>query len=251
MSDSDDGVTVDADGVSIRKTLNDHQFETLAVVFDIRSGRESAAAVRIADAIPDGVVVDDIGFHPEYGAEHWQAGEDEVLFGRSFEPGEQYTTVYGVRDFDGEGDDLLSEPTVDVDTAAVGGGVESINDLVSEEDSDIVREVISGERDTLPSLEDEEAPAAGDAADATGTADEAEEPTVVDGSSEEADVAVEAGAGAVGGVDEVGGDEDEAAADADDDGAEEPAIVEPDDGLEDVLVDGAVDVWELGGEQVD
>lgn len=171
MSEPDEDVTVEENGVSVRKSLNDDQFETLAVVFDVRSERDEASTVTLVDTVPDDVPVDDIGFHPEYGVEHWHADGGEVVFSRTFEPGEQYTTVYGIRDFDGERDGLLVEPTVETGVPAVGvdeptgGGmvrdVEAIDALVSEEDSQVVREVISGERDTLPGLEEGTAAGAG------------------------------------------------------------------------------------------
>jgi len=156
MSEPEQDVTVEEAGVSVRKSLNDHQFETLAVVFDVRASTDGPTTVTITDAVPEDVPDDDIGFHPEYGGEHWRAEEGQVVFSREFGPGEQYTTVYGVRDFDGTRADLLAEPAVGVGDVEE---VSAIDDLVSPEDSEVVRDVISGERDTLPGLEDEAAPA--------------------------------------------------------------------------------------------
>lgn len=165
MSEADrDNVTVTTDGITIRKTPDTEQFETLAVVFDITSEREDTVWLRVTDELPDTISIDDVGFHPDYGAEFWDVVDDAVVFEREFDPVEEFTTVFGVRDY--EHDDLepfYVDPSVEIiddDTEEeLGSGMDEV---VSEEDSEVVRQVIAGDRDTLPGMESEpeEVPAA-------------------------------------------------------------------------------------------
>lgn len=165
MSDADrDNVTVSTDGITIRKTPDTEQFETLAVVFDITSEREDTVWLRVTDELPDTISIDDVGFHPDYGAEFWDVVDDAVVFEREFDPVEEFTTVFGVREY--EYDDLepfYVDPSVEIIDddfeEELGSGMD---ELVSEEDSEVVRQVIAGDRDTLPGMESEpeEVPAA-------------------------------------------------------------------------------------------
>ncbi|MFB6353611.1 MAG: hypothetical protein ABEJ92_05950 [Halobacteriales archaeon] len=172
MSDADpEAVTVSAEGITVRKTVDTEQFQTLAVVVELASERDDVARVQLVDPIPSDVPMDDVGFHPNYGSEHWSVEDGTVAFERDFEPGETYTTVYGLRDYpEDETDALLVEPEVGL----VETGPESLEDVVDEERSEVVRDFVAGEAD-LPGLEEELA----DAAEAGAAAAEAAE-TVAD-----------------------------------------------------------------------
>lgn len=152
MSDADpEAVTVSADGITVRKTVDTEQFQTLAVVVELASERDGEARVQLVDQIPTDVPMEDVGFHPQYGSEHWSVDEGSVAFERDFEPGEAYTTVYGIRDYPSDAiDALLTEPQLGL----VEVGPDSIDEVVEEERSEVVRDFISGEAD-LPGLEGE------------------------------------------------------------------------------------------------
>lgn len=171
MSEADpDVVTVSDEQVTVRKSLETEQFETLAIVFEIQSDHTEPTRIQVADAIPDDIPLDDIGFHPNYGAEHWAIDDRTVVFEREFSPGEEFTTIYGVRDVDDPDDAFLEQPTielldgVDVETGR-NPNIEAISDIVSEEHSQIVRDVITGQANTMPGVDAESTPAA-DAAEA-------------------------------------------------------------------------------------
>lgn len=115
-------VTVESDGVTVSKWFDDEEFPVPAIVFAFDSHREVPVRVRLSEPVPDGVAVADLGFHPDYGSEHWGIDDDEITFEREFAPEEQYTTVYGIR---ATGTDdverFLAEPTiVEVDPAPGG-----------------------------------------------------------------------------------------------------------------------------------
>lgn len=163
MTDADpEGVTVTADGIAVRKTVDTEQFQTLAVVLELASDRDDVARVQLVDQIPSDVSMEDVGFHPDYGSEYWSVEEGTVAFERDLEPGERYTTVYGIRDFpEDEASVLLGEPQIGLIDADQDG----LDDVIDKERSQVVREFLSGEAD-LPGLE----------ADIVADADEAAEP---------------------------------------------------------------------------
>lgn len=172
-----DETVVETEGVTVNKFFNAEDFPVPAVAFDVSSSRDAEVTLTITDEIPDEFGIDQIGFHPEYGSEHWTAtGDGVVRFEREVEAGEEFTTVYGVRMEDGQDETpFLSAPSVDVDG-------EDIDDVVPPESTDVVRELAGGERDTVPGLEDD--------GEQAGEADELE-----------AEVEAGAGAGAGAGLD--------------------------------------------------
>ncbi|MFB6072403.1 MAG: hypothetical protein ABEJ88_05475 [Halobacterium sp.] len=145
-----DETVVETDGVTVSKFFNAEDFPVPAVAFDVSSSRDDEVTLSIVDEIPDEFGIDQIGFHPEYGSEHWTASGDGVVrFERDVEPGDSFTTVYGVRMEDGQDEaPFLSAPEVDVQG-------EDIDEVVPPESTDVVRELAGGERDTVPGLEDE------------------------------------------------------------------------------------------------
>ena len=145
-----DETVVETDGVTVSKFFNAEDFPVPAVAFDVDSDRDEAVTLRIVDEIPDEFGIDQIGFHPEYGSEHWTASGDGVVrFEREIEPGESFTTVYGVRMEEGQDETpFLSAPTVELEG-------EDIDDVVPPESTSVVRELAGGERETVPGLEEE------------------------------------------------------------------------------------------------
>jgi hypothetical protein len=70
-------------------------------------------SVELADTVPDDIQAEDIGFHPKYGAEYWDVDGNTIAFSRSFEPGEEFVTVFGLRGKDARGlDRFLTEPVL-------------------------------------------------------------------------------------------------------------------------------------------
>jgi len=146
-----DETVVETGGVTVSKFFNAEDFPVPAVAFDVDSDRDDAVTLRIVDEIPDEFGIDQIGFHPEYGSEHWTASGDGVVrFEREIDAGESFTTVYGVRMEDGQDETpFLSAPTVELDG-------EDIDEVVPPESTSVVRELAGGERETVPGLEDDE-----------------------------------------------------------------------------------------------
>jgi len=156
MSESEqyERVSVSSDGVTVDKRFEEDEFPVPAIAFEIQSSRSETVTVVIVDDVPEDVAVEDLGFHPEYGSEYWTIDEDQITFEREIEAGTEYTTVYGIRATGTEDvEKFLTEPRIE----SVDPPLEESDDTVVDEDSsDVVRDVISGDSDAVPGLDDEE-----------------------------------------------------------------------------------------------
>jgi hypothetical protein len=154
------------DGVTVSKSLDTEGFPVPTVTFDIVSDREDHVLLRIVDRIPESFPMDSVGFHPEYGSENWTAYPDQrVEYEREIAPDESVTTIYGIRlDDTDEAEQFLGDPEVETltpgdesgDADEEGLGDSTIADIAPPERTEVVRDVIEGERDTVPGLEDGE-----------------------------------------------------------------------------------------------
>ncbi|AQL41369.1 hypothetical protein BV210_00960 [Halorientalis sp. IM1011] len=147
-------VTVASDGVTVIKTFEADAFPVPAIAFRIDSDRTEAVTVRLVDEVPENVAVEDLGFHPEYGSEYWTIEDDEITFEREIEAEEQYTTVYGIR---ATGTDNVEQFLTEPELAEVDPPLEDEDGVVGGSGSDVVRDVISGNADSVPGLDDDEA----------------------------------------------------------------------------------------------
>ncbi|WP_277541128.1 coiled-coil domain-containing protein [Haloarcula laminariae] len=155
MSDSQayEAITVASDGVTVTKRFEADEFPVPAIAFNVESRRSEPVTLRLVDTVPDDVAVEDLGFHPEYGSEFWDINDDRITFEKEIEAESEYTTVYGIR---ATGTDdvekFLTSPTIE---SIVPPLDEDETDLVGG-DNDAVKDVISGESDSVPGLEDED-----------------------------------------------------------------------------------------------
>ena len=133
--------TAVADGVRVRKTIDTGPEETAVVTLDVAVEGDEPTTVRITEPALGAVPRDEIELHTDHGAEHWQIG-DEATFEREFAGGETTEVVYRVAGVDADRFEALDEDPV----VAAGG---SIDDLVSRDDSDAVRALVAGERESL------------------------------------------------------------------------------------------------------
>ncbi|WP_458208996.1 AAA family ATPase [Haladaptatus sp. NG-SE-30] len=165
FSDGNETISNSESGVTVEKSFDGEEFAVPAIRFELRSNRDDAVTVRITDRIPTDFPMDNVGFHPEYENENWTAYKDHrVQFERTLEPGEVLTTVYGVRLSNWQdAENFLSEPELEeITPVSADANVETeqpmeehtITDIVSEDSSQVVRDVIAGDSG-LPGLGDE------------------------------------------------------------------------------------------------
>ncbi|MFB6132383.1 MAG: hypothetical protein ABEJ44_03125 [Halanaeroarchaeum sp.] len=154
-----DETIVEDRGITVTKAFDREGFPVPAVTFRVESERTDPVSIRIVDEIPAEFGIEQIGFHPEYGSEHWTAtGDGVVRFERTVDSGEAFTTVYGVKMTDDErAEPFLDPPSLEVNPEEIEDP--AIEDVVPRESSDVVRELAGGERASVPGLDDEEEPA--------------------------------------------------------------------------------------------
>ncbi|MXR52062.1 hypothetical protein GRX03_10685 [Halovenus sp. WSH3] len=156
MSDSQayEEVAISSDGVTVIKRFEEDEFPVPAIAFEFESAREEAVTVTMSDTVPEGIEVEDLGFHPEYGSEFWTIDDDTITFERELEAGGTYTTVYGIR---ATGSDdvqqFLTEPTIESVDPPLSGETQSPEDVIPETDDDVVKDAIAGDGE-IPGLED-------------------------------------------------------------------------------------------------
>jgi len=162
MSDSQayEEVAISSDGVRVVKRFEEEEFPVPAIAFEFASEREEAVEVHLTDDVPDGVEVEDLGFHPEYGSEYWTIDEEQITFEKDLAANSEYTTVYGIRATGTDDvEQFLTEPSIEeVDPPlpeADDAAGEVTDDIIPESDDDVVRDVISGDG-SVPGLEEED-----------------------------------------------------------------------------------------------
>ena len=107
-------VSVSVEEIAVTKSYETKEFPVPAVAFELRSERADEAMVRLIDTVPEGVPPEDLGFHPEYGSEHWSVEDGTAVFERRLGAGEQYRTVYGIRTSDHDAERFMTEPELGV-----------------------------------------------------------------------------------------------------------------------------------------
>jgi predicted nucleic acid-binding Zn-ribbon protein len=159
MSDSQayEEITVASDGVSVVKRFEEDEFPVPAIAFEFTSHRDEEVSVVLADTVPEDIEVEDLGFHPEYGSEHWVIEDDNsIAFERDLGAEESYTTVYGIRATGSDNvEQFLTEPTLDEVDPPLPEDEDPPEGIVPESDDDVVKEAISGDGE-IPGLEEDD-----------------------------------------------------------------------------------------------
>jgi predicted nucleic acid-binding Zn-ribbon protein len=168
-TDLDRTVTVTTGDVTVEKSFEPESFPVPAIAFTIDSERTEAVDIRLEDHIPEEFPMSAIGFHPEYESENWTAYKDHrVEFERTLDPEETVETVYGVRlDREEDAAAFLTEPLLE-ERGEEDVGTQ-VDDVLGEDRNQPVRDVLAGDRESLPgqSAPDVPAQAEGPETDAT------------------------------------------------------------------------------------
>ncbi|WP_049941345.1 coiled-coil domain-containing protein [Halorhabdus utahensis] len=146
-----EAVTVSDEGVTVVKQFEADEFPVPAIAFRIQSQRIEPVTVRLRDDVPEDVAVEDLGFHPEYGSEYWTIDDDEITFEREIDTDSEYTTVYGIR---ATGTDDVEKFLTEPEIESVDPPLEDEGDLVDDASTDVVRDVIAGDSESVPGLEE-------------------------------------------------------------------------------------------------
>lgn len=155
--DLQESMYADAGGVEVEKSYEPEEFPVPAIRFRITAPDE-AASVRLTDEIPESFPMDRVGFHPEFESDNWTAYQNHrVEFTRDLEAGETVVTVYGIRiDDESEVAAFLDAPALER-TDAAGAASSEVADVIGEDSSDAVREVVADEDTSLAGLDEAKA----------------------------------------------------------------------------------------------
>jgi len=111
------GHTLTKLGVRVRKSLTKNGGDVPTIRYDVTSGRDEPVVAHLIDVLPADIPEEAIGFHPDYGKEHWESANGRVEYRRRLEPGETIVTVCGVRLPEEMSEQvLLDEPILRVET---------------------------------------------------------------------------------------------------------------------------------------
>jgi predicted nucleic acid-binding Zn-ribbon protein len=167
MSDSQayEEVTISSDGVAVVKRFEEDEFPVPAIAFEFESSRDESVTITMSDTVPDGIEVEDLGFHPEYGSEYWTIDDDTITFERDIEAEASYTTVYGIRATGSDNvQQFLTEPAIESVDPPLPEDEQDAGDVIPETDDDVVKDAIAGDGE-IPGLEEEDEGEEGDEED--------------------------------------------------------------------------------------
>ena len=148
---TDDLVTVSNDGVVVEKTVTAEEFPVPAVAFTLTSNTDVPVHIRLTDQIPSSFPMERVGFHPDYHSNAWTAYKNHrVEFEYTLDPTETIETVYGIRTDDSEElQQFLTEPEIK-EIATSEDDPTDIEGVLGSDNSQLIREVLAGERSSLP-----------------------------------------------------------------------------------------------------
>lgn len=147
-------VTVSGGGVTLRKQFVEDDYAVRTIQFVVANDADEERTVAITETIPTEFSADAVGFHPEYGADHWTSSDDESAeFERDFDADEEYTTVYGLKiDDTDDAEAFMSEPRLVVDGEEADEG-EGASDVDAAATDDISVAKIDGDERPETSLD--------------------------------------------------------------------------------------------------
>jgi len=158
MSDSQayEQLTVTSDGVTVVKRFEEDEFPVPAIAFEFNSDRDEDVRVVLSDTVPEGIEVEDLGFHPEYGSEYWTIDEDKITFERELDANSSYTTVYGIRATGSDDvEQFLTRPTLEEVDPPLPEEEKPGESVIPESGDDVVKDAIAGDGE-IPGLEGED-----------------------------------------------------------------------------------------------
>lgn len=160
-------------GIQLTKSLSDEEYEFPSIEYQLVSNRDEEVTITIEDRIPDEIELGDIGFHRDFGMEHWEIDGKDFIFEYTLEPKGECRTVYAFMadSIDVSEDALLPPETVKVDPpveampepkSMAGSGEQSPKATDSEKETQETEETVSGTEPAEPSGVEDGEPASRD-----------------------------------------------------------------------------------------
>jgi len=96
-SETEEVVVEEVEGVTITKYFDEEEFHFPSMVLEFDSHRNEEVEIRVEEAKPAGISIENIGFHPAHGADYWSIEEDTLVFEYPLAANTEYRTVYALR----------------------------------------------------------------------------------------------------------------------------------------------------------
>jgi len=91
-------ITKERDGIQLRKYYEETEFEHPSVVYEFESLRVEPVTIHhLSENVPKSAEPTDIGFHRDFGSEHWHIEGHTLQFEYEVEGDAEYRTVYAVK----------------------------------------------------------------------------------------------------------------------------------------------------------
>lgn len=121
------------DGVTVTKEFDEDRFALPAIRYELSSTRTEPVRVRLVEDPPPSLEPEQFGFHSEYGSHDWRIDDGCLVFERRLDPGEDVTTIVGVREVEDTRQLLDDVDDVVVTSADAPADPESTSDESVEE----------------------------------------------------------------------------------------------------------------------
>lgn len=106
---------VGTSGLTSRKSVAAISKDVFRVTYEFTSDVDHAIGFRLTEELPDEINMDEVGFHPDYGAEKWSVRPGELVYSDILDPKESSRTVYAIRDIpESVAHELRRSPAVSV-----------------------------------------------------------------------------------------------------------------------------------------
>jgi len=195
--DDDDGrVVASSGGVQVRKWVAVDAAAVPVVKFEMASARDEPVQVTVNDEVPEHLDPEDVGFHDDFHGDRWRRpAPREIRFETVLGPGEEVTTVYGVRQDDVDDESAFqNRPEVTVSAGAssgeAGADASASDDVVDERLERALDEAAAASDDGDETGEGTETLSLEDPTGESSTADESSTAAGDASGSDEVDVAV-------------------------------------------------------------
>ena len=143
--------------VTVTKSYAPEEFPVPAIKFVVESTADERLDVRVVDTIPEEFPMENVGFHPDFEKDNWTAYRThKVEYDRTLDPGESVTTVYGIRLEETEPAAFMIDPELELlGGDGLGSTDQALDAVLGDDSNQVVRDVLSGQRESLPGLDDE------------------------------------------------------------------------------------------------
>ncbi|MEF8838065.1 MAG: hypothetical protein V5A18_01010, partial [Haloarculaceae archaeon] len=107
----DEMTTIETGGIELVKYFEETEFHLPSIVYKFTNTRDEDAIIRLTERVPESIEPDELGFHNDYGWEHWAFDGRNLVFEYQLDGDSEFKTVIGIRRSAApDPEDVLQEP---------------------------------------------------------------------------------------------------------------------------------------------